>query len=873
MLPRPRPARMARSYIFYDSMDLDPTDEQRSIIDVFGALADRTCPVDRLREHEPLGFSPDLWAQLVAVGAPGMAVPEDAGGAGAALLDLSLAVEALGRRLAPAPLVEHAVTARLLARADALPADVLDGERPATLALRPAADHMARLVPAGAVAGLVVALDGDDLVAVVSPPGDLVPNLASAPLADRAVAPDAVEVRTVLASGSEARELHAHAVDEWRVLTAAALAGLGLGALAIAITYVTEREQFGVPIGSFQSIQHGLADVAVALDGAQLLGAQGGMGVRCRARRRGAARRDGVPLLRGARPARRRTCAALPRRLRLHGGVRHPALLPTGQGVGERARRARPRVRRVSPTCGTARSSRRWPEWTSPRLPAAVQFGNEVRDLISAEFTDEVRQRAHDTGTMHDWGLHRAIAAQGWIEQALPEALGGGGRGPEELAVLFRELELAGVPYDGLSICTMLASVIAHVGNEMQRQVVLPKLLAGESLIALGYSEPDSGSDVAAARTRAVRDGDGWRIDGQKIFTSLAEESEWVFLLTRTDPDVAKHQGLTFFLVPTSAPGFEVQPIRTLSGKRTNTTFYDGVYVDDEWRVGEVNGGWQVMLVALSFERGVVGGVRDAERLLMVAEEHVRTAKRDDGSSPLADPDLRRDLTRLAIDCEVTDLLAVARGLGGRDGRAPGGRGGGHEAVRHRGTGPRDEPPARRLRSGGPGAVARRHRPLRPSTSTTTASHRSRPSTAGPARSSATSSPNAGSACRARAEGRDQVRALPGLRVSTRARRVSCDGPGVPGRRDGPEPYGRSRGPPRSHRLGRRVRTLDPARRRRRRHPGREPARGVRRRRPAHELAGGGRVRGRVPRCAAHRHRGRVGRTDRRRVRRRHPTG
>jgi alkylation response protein AidB-like acyl-CoA dehydrogenase len=170
--------------------------------------------------------------------------------------------------------------------------------------------------------------------------------------------------------------------------------------------------------------------------------------------------------------------------------------------------------------------------------PAAVQFGEEVRALVGSVFTDEVRQRAHDTGTMHDWGLHRAMAAKGWIEQALPETLGGGGRGPEELAVLFHELELAGAPYDGLSICTMLASVIAHVGNDMQRRLVLPKLLAGESLIALGYSEPDSGSDVAAARTRAVRDGDGWRIDGQKIFTSLAEESEWVFLLTRTNPDV-----------------------------------------------------------------------------------------------------------------------------------------------------------------------------------------------------------------------------------------------------------------------------------------------------------------------------------------------
>src|SRR5206468_12996145 len=120
------------------------------------------------------------------------------------------------------------------------------------------------------------------------------------------------------------------------------------------------------------------------------------------------------------------------------------------------------------------------------------------------------------------------------------------------------------------------------------------------------------------ARTRAVRDGDGWRIDGQKIFTSLAEECEWVFLLTRTDPAVPKHQGLTFFLVPTAAPGFEVQPIRTLSGKRTNTTFYDGVYVDDEWRVGEVNGGLQALVAALPFERGLAGGVAGPARRPLV---------------------------------------------------------------------------------------------------------------------------------------------------------------------------------------------------------------------------------------------------------------
>jgi alkylation response protein AidB-like acyl-CoA dehydrogenase len=247
-------------------VDLDPTDEQQSIIDVFGGLAERTVPLDRVREHEPLGFAPELWEQLVAVGAPGMAVAERAGGAGATLLDLALAVEALGRRLAPAPLIEHAVAARLLARVDALPTEVVDGGRIATIALRPLRDRTARLVPAGAVATTVVGFDRDDLVVIEGEPGAHVPNLGSAPLADR----DFTGAR-VLASGERAEQLHRQAVDEWRALTASALVGLGLGALEIGVRYVSEREQFGVPIGSFQALQHTLADVSVALDGAQLL--------------------------------------------------------------------------------------------------------------------------------------------------------------------------------------------------------------------------------------------------------------------------------------------------------------------------------------------------------------------------------------------------------------------------------------------------------------------------------------------------------------------------------------------------------------------------------------------------------------------------
>jgi len=255
---------------------------------------------------------------------------------------------------------------------------------------------------------------------------------------------------------------------------------------------------------------------------------------------------------------------------------------------------------------------------------------------------------------------------------ALPEAQGGGGRDPEELAGLFAELELSGAPYDGLSNVVMVSSVLAHVGNDMVKREVLPRLLSGEALVCLGYSEPDSGSDVAAARTRAVREGDGWRIDGQKMFTSVAEEADWIFLLTRTSSDGPKHAGLTFFLVPMDTPGITLQEVRTLPGKRVNITFLDGVRVGDEWRVGDVDSGWQVMLVALSFERGLAGGVRDGERLLAVLADVARRPSAQDGRRLLDDPVFRERLVRLAIDNEVADLLAGRAAWVAASGRLPG---------------------------------------------------------------------------------------------------------------------------------------------------------------------------------------------------------
>jgi alkylation response protein AidB-like acyl-CoA dehydrogenase len=252
-------------------MDLRPTDEQQQLVEAFKDLYEDGASPDRVRSAEPLGHLPELWDRLVATGAIEMAVPEDAGGGGASLLDLALVAEQHGRAVAPAPLIDAQVAARLLSRlpaaAETLTA-VLAGEKLVTLAVRPARDGVATLVPGGAVADAIVALDDDRLVLVSVPEGTQhVLNTGAMPLADIAVGADA----TVLSSGNDAVTAYAAALDEWRVLTASALVGIAQRALEIAVAYVKERHAFGQPIGGFQGVAHRLADRATEIDGAQLL--------------------------------------------------------------------------------------------------------------------------------------------------------------------------------------------------------------------------------------------------------------------------------------------------------------------------------------------------------------------------------------------------------------------------------------------------------------------------------------------------------------------------------------------------------------------------------------------------------------------------
>jgi 3-oxocholest-4-en-26-oyl-CoA dehydrogenase alpha subunit len=203
----------------------------------------------------------------------------------------------------------------------------------------------------------------------------------------------------------------------------------------------------------------------------------------------------------------------------------------------------------------------------------------------------------------------------------------------------------------------MIAGVIRHLGTEEQKQLILPPALRGDLIIVLGFTEPESGSDVAAAQTRAVRDGDQWIINGQKMFTTNAQEADYAFMLTRTNTEVPKHQGLTTFLVPLKQPGVEIREVRTISGERTNLTFYTDVRVDDGLRIGEVDGGWDTMGVGLTLERaGPQGG--QSYQLLAAMEHWAATAVDEAGRPRGEDPTVLARLGRAAAENEVTTLLA-----------------------------------------------------------------------------------------------------------------------------------------------------------------------------------------------------------------------
>jgi alkylation response protein AidB-like acyl-CoA dehydrogenase len=237
-------------------------------------------------------------------------------------------------------------------------------------------------------------------------------------------------------------------------------------------------------------------------------------------------------------------------------------------------------------------------------------FRDEARTFLSDHVTEDVLRRDRETGDNFGEDVHLALGAAGYISgEWQTEADGGFNRVRNRLWQL--EKRRSHVPWVTWGTTSMIAKSVAKFGTPEVRDEVMPGVFSGHVRLCLGYTEPDGGSDIATCKTRAVRDGDTWVINGSKMFTTGAHNCQYVFLITNTDPDAPKHKSLTMFLVPLDLPGIEFQGIRTVDGDRTNIVYYSDVRVDDRYRLGEVNGGWTVLREPLNAEHGAVDASTD----------------------------------------------------------------------------------------------------------------------------------------------------------------------------------------------------------------------------------------------------------------------
>jgi alkylation response protein AidB-like acyl-CoA dehydrogenase len=246
-----------------------------------------------------------------------------------------------------------------------------------------------------------------------------------------------------------------------------------------------------------------------------------------------------------------------------------------------------------------------------------------------------------------------------------PEEYGGRGATQIEQAIYGEEMVRAQAPPPANLIGLSMGGpvVIAH-GTEDQKHRYLEPILSGEEIWCQGFSEPDAGSDLASLRTKAVRDGDDWIVTGQKVWTSFAHEAKWCMLVARTDPNVGKHQGLTFFILNMDQPGVQIRPLRQITGEAEfNELFLQEARVPDENIIGGEGNGWAVAITTLSFERANLALAFQMEIKLALRELFAAARESTiNGASALDDPVIRRRLAQLYVESEVLRLNAY-RGL------------------------------------------------------------------------------------------------------------------------------------------------------------------------------------------------------------------
>lgn len=259
--------------------------------------------------------------------------------------------------------------------------------------------------------------------------------------------------------------------------------------------------------------------------------------------------------------------------------------------------------------------------------------------------------------------FERKLASGGWSGINWPVEYGGRGATLVERAIFAEEMARARAP-ESLNIIgqNLAGPTILHFGTEEQKKRFLPKIISSEEIWAQGFSEPNAGSDLASVRTRAERKGDKFIVNGQKIWTSFAQYSQWCFALVRTDPDAPKHKGISFLLIDMNSPGVSIRPLRQISGESEfNETFFDDVEVPVENLVGEINDGWRIAMTTLAYERGPedclarqIRFKRELDKLIDVSAE----MPMDDGVVS-DDPCVQEDLGRAIVEVDAMRLVAL----------------------------------------------------------------------------------------------------------------------------------------------------------------------------------------------------------------------
>ena len=432
--------------------------------------------------------------------------------------------------------------------------------------------------------------------------------------------------------------------------------GAARRAFEMATDYAKERQQFGKPIGSFQAVQHKLANCLINLEGVRLTA------------HNAAAQYD-----RGSADWRYFTSAAIAfggPALRQVSLETHHAFGAIGYAEEHEAPRHFRRVHLDTLAMGGVRMAREElaahyfdRAGSLPRYDlgeAGNAFRDEVADWLATHWSGE-RKAAFDAREFHDREFDpdfaRDIGKTGWIGLTWPREHGGQARTPIEQIAFMEEMERGEAPRIGASV---QATALMLFGTPAQQSKYLPEILAGEAMHGMGYSEPNAGSDLASLKTSAVRDGDGWVINGQKIWTTTWW-GKYMFLAARTNREAKPaHAGISMFIVPMDTPGIQVKPAATMYDGTFSNIFYDNVRVPADALIGEVDGGWEVLTSALATERGLVGGgiVLKVAHAFGKLCELVRSMERD--GRPLPKDALVRDrVAQFAADIEVGRQLMM----------------------------------------------------------------------------------------------------------------------------------------------------------------------------------------------------------------------